>query len=395
MATALAEPAARALAFDRREVAGAIADVGVLIPIAVVLIVSNGLSATAALLPAGLLYVCAGLVYGLPVPVQPLKAFGAIAIAKGFGTDVIAAGALLMGVTFIVLARSGLLEHAARAFPRPLIRGVQLAVGLLFLKIAWGLVFDPPEAFAATALTPGLAAVLGLVALAAAIALRRQPVTIALVGVGLAVALVQAAPDLRAGPSEVSAPGIDGAALWTALTVLVVPQIPLTFANSCLATADAARSYFGRRAAAVRPGRLAGTLGAANVLAGAIGGMPVCHGAGGLTAHRSFGARTAGAPLMMGAALLVLAVALGAGLGAVLAAFPLPVLAGMLAAAGLLHVRLLADLRGGREWSIAVLVGVAGITLNLAAGLAAGLLAWWLPRLASRARPVTALRSAD
>ena len=68
--------------FDRRELAGAVADVGVLVPIAVALIVSNGLSATA-VLPAGLLYIAAAFTYGLPIPVQPLKAFGAIAIAKG------------------------------------------------------------------------------------------------------------------------------------------------------------------------------------------------------------------------------------------------------------------------------------------------------------------------
>jgi MFS superfamily sulfate permease-like transporter len=269
---------------------------------------------------------------------------------------------------------------------------VQLAVGLLFLKIAWGLVSDPPKAFAVTALTPGIALVLALAALAAALVLRRQPVTIALVGVGLAVALVQAAPDLRAGPSDVAVPGIDGAALWTALTVLVLPQIPLTFANSCLATADAARTYFGRQAAGVRPGRLATTLGTANVFAGAIGGMPVCHGAGGLTAHRSFGARTAGAPLLMGSALLVLALVLGAGLAGLLAAFPLPVLAGMLGAAGVLHVRLLADLRGGTEWTVAILVGLTGVALNLAVGLALGLVAWWLPRLAGGVRRTAAAR---
>ena len=110
--------------FDRRELAGAVADVGVLVPIAVALIVSNGLSATAVLLPAGLLYVTAAFVYELPIPVQPLKAFGAIAIAKGLGSDEIAAGALLMGVVFIVLGRLGLLDVAARAFPKALIRGV-------------------------------------------------------------------------------------------------------------------------------------------------------------------------------------------------------------------------------------------------------------------------------
>src|ERR687896_2321893 len=133
--------------FDRRELAGAVADVGVPVPIWVALIVGNGLSATAVLLPAGLLYLVAALVYGVPVPVQPLKAFGAIAIAKGLGSDEIAAGALIMGVLFLVLGRTGLIDRAAKAFPRPLIRGVQLTVGLLFLKIAWELASDPPNAF--------------------------------------------------------------------------------------------------------------------------------------------------------------------------------------------------------------------------------------------------------
>ena len=54
--------------FGTREMAGAVADIGVLLPIAVALIVSNGLSATAVLLPAGLLYVAVALVYGAADP---------------------------------------------------------------------------------------------------------------------------------------------------------------------------------------------------------------------------------------------------------------------------------------------------------------------------------------
>ncbi len=88
--------------FGHRELAGAVADVGVLVPIAVALIVGNGLSPTAVLLPAGLLYMAVAVVYRLPIPVQPLKAFGAIAIAEGLGSDEIAAGALLMGALFLV-----------------------------------------------------------------------------------------------------------------------------------------------------------------------------------------------------------------------------------------------------------------------------------------------------
>ncbi|MBV8294424.1 MAG: putative sulfate/molybdate transporter, partial [Mycobacterium sp.] len=133
--------------FDRAELAGAVGDLGVLVPIAVALIVKNGLMPTAVLLPAGLLYVVAGLVYRLPVPVQPLKAFGAIAIAHGFGADDIAAGALLMGAIFVTLGASGLLDWVAKVFPQPIIRGIQLSVGLLFCQLAWKLVSATPKSF--------------------------------------------------------------------------------------------------------------------------------------------------------------------------------------------------------------------------------------------------------
>jgi sulfate permease, SulP family len=366
----------------------------VLVPIAVTLIVANGLSATAVLLPAGLLYLAAATVYRLPVPVQPLKAFGAIAIAQGLGSDEIAAGALLMGALFLVAGRLGMIDLAARAFPRALVRGVQLTVGLLFLGIAWNLVSDPPGAFAAHAPDPGWGVPLAAAALGAALALRRFAVSLVLVGVGAAVMLARAAGEASLGPSELVLPSFDAATFATAFTVLVLPQAPLSFANSCLATADAARTYFGERAAAVRPGRLATTFGSANLLAGAIGGMPVCHGAGGLTAHVSFGARTAGAPLAMGVALVALALAAGSGLGALLMAFPLPLLAALLAAAGLLHIGLLRDLRDGRDWVLALVVGAIGWQANLALALGVGLLLWWIPwgvhRLRARGAEVPA-----
>jgi sulfate permease, SulP family len=365
--------------FDRREIAGAVADLGVLVPIAVALIVKNGLSPTAVLLPAGLLYATVAVAYRLPVPVQPLKALGAIAIAKGLGSDEIAAAALLMGAIFITLGATGLLDLAARAFPRALIRGVQLTVGLLFLKIAWTLVTDAPKGFSDYALSPAWAVPLAAAAVVLALALKRWPISLMLVATGAVVMIAQGgSPSL--GPSTVHWPSFDGPVLWAAFTVLVIPQLPLSFANSCLATADAARVYFGDRGGRVRPGRLATTLGSANLVSGAISGMPVCHGAGGMTAHVAFGARTAGAPATMGVLLLVLAVGAGSGLGALLAAFPLPILAGLLAAAGLLHIGLLRDLRGAWSWALALLVGVTGFEVNLAVALGLGLAAWWLPR---------------
>lgn len=354
-----------------REASGAVADLGVLVPIAIALVVGNGVSLTAALLPAGVAYLTVAVVYRVPVGVQPLKAFGAAAIAAGAGVPVIAAGALLMGAAFLALGGLGLLDRAARVFPVVVVRGVQLAVGLTFVRIAWGLVVHPPATFAHQ--LPVLAVAVVTAGVVALLLWRpRLVLVVVLVALGIAVAL-GSDPDQAFGPTPIGWPALDGAAFATAAVLLVLPQLPLTFANSCLAPADAARTYFGPTP--VTPNRLALTLGGANVLAGALSGMPVCHGAGGMSAHVAAGARTWRAPALIGTALVVTSVVAGRGLADVLVAFPLPVLAGLLGVAAVAHARLLRDVRGARAWAVVVAVGVLGVTVNLAVGVVVGLVA--------------------
>jgi hypothetical protein len=353
-------------------------DLGVLVPIAVALIVKNGLTPTAVILPAGLLYVVAGLVYRLPVPVQPLKAFGAIAIAHGLRSDDIAAGALLMGLIFVVLGASGLLDWVAKVFPHAIIRGVQLSVGLLFCQLAWRLVTATPKAFTDHRHSLWWLTGATAVVVAAALLLRRRQITLIFVGLAGVAMVLTFHGSVTFGPSALHIPHLSTTAFAAAAVALVLPQFPLSFANSCLATADAARTYFGDAAGRVRPGRLAITLGFANLFAGGISGMPVCHGAGGITAHRSFGARSGGAPIMLGSLLITLALALGATLTAALAGFPVPILAGLLTVAGLLHIALLKDLRHPADWAMALTVGITGFLSNLAVALVGGLVIFWL-----------------
>jgi SulP family sulfate permease len=386
-----ARGALRGFRFDRHEWSGAVADLGVLVPISVALIVSNGLAPTAVLLPPALLYLFSAFRYRLPVPVQPLKAFGAIAIALGLGVDEIAAGALLMGVIFVTLGLTGLLDRVADVFPKSVIRGVQLAVGLLFVKVAWGLVTDPPGSFAEPLFGGIWLVIAGLAIAVVAWFGRRHGLGLVIVGLGLGFAVWTGWSDLALGPSAIPLPSLTVEAFTAAATALVLPQLPLTFANSCLAPADAARTYYGAEAARrVTPSRLAVSLGAADLFAGSIGGMPVCHGAGGMTAHRAFGARTGGAPLLMGTILLVLALGVGAGLTGVLTQFPVAVLAGLLAVAGALHMALVRDLRGTRDLAIAAIVGVLGVAGQLALGLVVGLVLAYAFRSRSRVDEPTA-----
>src|SRR3989339_602434 len=67
--------------FDRVELAGSFGDLGTLLPIVMGMIMINHLSPSSVFLSFGLLYIVTGFYFKLPVPVQPLKAVGAIAIA--------------------------------------------------------------------------------------------------------------------------------------------------------------------------------------------------------------------------------------------------------------------------------------------------------------------------
>jgi hypothetical protein len=356
-----------------REASGSVADLGVLVPIAIALIVSNGLSTTAVLLPAGLLYLVVAWTYRAPVAVQPLKAFGAAAIAAGAGSDVIAAGSLLMGVVFLALGASGLLDRLGAVFPRVIIRGVQLAVGLTFVRIAWGMVAHPPSTF--TGHWPVAATALACLITAVVLLRWRRASALVAVATGMVIAVVTTwgSGPMTLGPTPITLPTITPADLMLAATLLVLPQVPLTLTNSCLAPADAAPRYFPDAASRITPSRLARTLGMANLAVGAISGMPLCHGAGGMSAHHAFGARTWRAPALIGAALTTLALLFSQDLTLILRAFPLAILAALLLVAGITHAQLLSDVRGRFDWAAALAIGVAGATGHLLAAVVIGL----------------------
>ena len=210
-----------------------------------------------------------------------------------------------------MLGVSGLLDWVAKVFPQPIIRGIQLSVGLLFCQLAWKLVSATPKAFNDHRHSIWWLAGVSVVVIALALLLRRRQITLVFLAIAVVVMVLTFHGSVSFGPSAVHVPHLSWAAFSAAAVALVLPQVPLSFANSCLATADTARAYFGDAARRVRPGRLAITIGLANLFAGSISGMPVCHGAGGMTAHRSFGARSGGAPVMLGSVLIALALAIG------------------------------------------------------------------------------------
>jgi len=314
-----------AFRFTLAEFSGALADLGVMLPLVVALITLNGVDATAAFVGIGMAYLLVAVVYRLPIPVQPLKSVSSLALAMVF---------LGMG-----LARMD--RVVQKLFPHPVVRGIQAALAVLLLRAAWRLAWTPGPGWKGFISWGGVRISLSALVLLGAAALlvlclfwKREWAALVLIGFGVVLSLYH--HGLPSVPLRVHLPRLFPLVpslqdMAQAFVLLALPQIPLSLGNSIYATADAARVYFGKHAEHVTTQRLMLTLGASDAMIALLGGVPVCHGCGGLTAHYRLGARTGGAPLMIGGLFLLLGVFVGPAAHRVLHLIPLPVLAVLLA----------------------------------------------------------------
>lgn len=375
--------------FDLRELAGGLGDIGTLVPLAILLITVNRLNPSVVFGVAGLAYVLSGAYYRIPMAVQPLKSFSSLAIALGLGASVIGAGAVVMGAALLLLGLTGAADWIARAIPKPLVRGIQLGVGIILIRVGAAFATDPVPGLPGWA-APAIAAGTGVLILLF-VESKRFPAGVLAVAAGLAAGVVIFGfPPLAFGPvaPEFRLPTRED--LWTASVLLVLPQLPLTLTNSVTATVDVARLYFGEGARRVTGRALTVGLGAANVAAGLAGGMPICHGSGGVTAHHRFGARTGGSVILVGSFLVLLALAFGPAIAGFCRTIPRPVLGAMMVYVGVAHALLVRDVRGGWAWATVLATGgVGGVMNHNGYGLAAGLVVAGLGWIFKRPRQVS------
>jgi len=158
-----------------------------------------------------------------------------------------------------------------------------------------------------------------------------------------------------------------------ALLALALPQIPMTLGNAVIAYADLSEAYFGEQSKKITYQATCISMAVANFFSSSIGGMPLCHGAGGLAAHYRFGARTAGSNLMIGVIFTVLAILLGRHCLAIVYLIPLSVLGVLLLFAGSQLALTVLDLKDRKELFVCLII--LGITLatNLAAAFISGI----------------------
>lgn len=346
------------------DISGAFGDIGVLFPLAVALIAKNGMNPTALFLMAGIYYVASAFYFRITMPVQPLKAMFAIAVVSGLGYGVINAAGITMGVVLILIAVTGISERLGEVFPISVIRGIQLGLGAMLVRTSFGLM--GPDLV--------IALVAGIFLMVTLTMLKNIPPLIPVLALGAALSFKGTALS-SIGPVALmpAFPGLDD--LWTGFIVLVIPQLALTFGNAIVATQETGRLLYGVKAERLDMKSIPLSMGFANIASGLVGGAPMCHGCGGLTAHYKFGAKDQRSGYLIGFALIIFALLFGRSAVAIISAFPTGILGVLLCYVGIQHALFIKDIMNERKAVlIALTVGMLGFALgNLTIGFLAGL----------------------
>jgi len=354
--------------FDRNELAGAFGDIGTDLPLIIGMILAAGLDSAGVLIMFGLMQVFTALTYGIPMAVQPLKAVAVIVITQRVAPEILYGGGLAIGVAMLLLTVSGGIDWLARVVPRAVVRGLQLGLGLQLALLALRdyVQRDGPRGY--------VLAAAAFVIVIALLGNRRFPPALFVIGLGILYAIAfNLDPGQIVGGAGFSLPTVQRITLSdivTGFVLLAIPQIPLSLGNSVLATRQIAEDLFPERRITVR--KLGVTYAAMNVVNPWLGGVPTCHGSGGLAGHYTFGARTGGSLVIYGSIYLAIGLFFAGVFQQTVQVFPLPMLGVLLLFEGLVLMSLVRGEALGR-WEFFVVLTVGVIAVGLPYGYAIAL----------------------
>ena len=357
--------------YDRMEWAGAFVDLGTLIPFVVGYIAVLHMDPAGILLAFGISKVASGLYYHTPMPIQPIKAIGGAAIGQGgiLTPGMVYGAGLVTAAIWLLLGLTGTVDRVAKLASKPVVRGIVLGLGFTFIL----------EAIRMMGSNPAIA-IAGLVVTYLLLSNAKVPAMFVLLLLGVAVALFQQ-PDL---PAKLAQAGITPRlpsfalgnlswqdVLWGGL-LLAIPQVPLSLGNACIAVVAENNDIFPDRPVTER--KVATTMGLMNLISPLIGGIPMCHGAGGMAGHVRFGARTGGALVILGIIVITIGLFFGNSVELIFQMFPAAILGVILFFAGV-ELALSSRDVGSKKEDFYVMLVTAGIaTWNMGAAFVAGVL---------------------
>jgi len=350
--------------FSVREFGGSLGDFGTLLPFTVGYIVICGFEPAGLLFGIGLTNIFLALIYRIPLPVQPKKVVGSVALSQAWSVPQVLGAGFGLGLIWVVLSLSQRLSDLLMRVPKPVVRGIQL--GLAMSLALTGAELMKPQ------LTLSLIFLgLGFLMLNN----RYLPGSIFLVLFGFIYSVYTGSLDLSSVSLGISLPSLHFFSLDDILYGFIYAgfaQLFLTLTNAVIATVSLVHELFPDRMD-VTPKNLIMNMGIMNITTPFIGGMPLCHGAGGLAAQYMFGARTGGAILMEGLLEVGLGLFFSDSIQALFTAFP-EFITGVMLLMASVELGKIAFKVEGMNTSVVLFTALISAVFNIAIGFCAGLL---------------------
>jgi xanthine/uracil/vitamin C permease (AzgA family) len=356
----------RSFDFTLRELAGSMGDYGTLFPLAIGYIAICGLNPAGFLVMMGLTNIIIGHVYKLPVPLQPMKVLAVVAIAQQWSPSMIYASGFAMGIIWLLFTVTGIMNLIARVTPHSVIRGIQVSIGVLLAITAFKMVSTWWS--------------IGVVSLIVALVLRKNhlaPSAIVLMFLGVAIVVIKGKINEVDYPS-LNLPPLTGFSLkevWQTLLLAGFAQIPLTATNAVLATSSLIKTYWPEKPVSER--QLSFNMGIINVIMPFFGGMPMCHGAGGLAGQHYFGARTGGAKIIEGLIEISLGVFFASSIARLFSIFPEAIIGAMMLLVGMELIKFAKDVDLNKDLIPLGATVVISLATTMAYGFLGGLIAYY------------------
>ncbi len=351
--------------FNLRELAGSMGDFGTLFPLAIGYIVVNGLNPAGFLVMMGVTNIVTGIVYRLPMPIEPMKVLAVVAIAQGWSPSMIYASGFGMGLVWLIFAATNVVGWIVRITPKSVVWGIQVTLGILLAVEALKML--------STGWLLGILAILIVLALRTS---RYTPAPIVLVLLGLTITFLKG--DLQQiAPPALRLPSLTGfqpSEVWQTLLLAGFAQIPLTVTNATIATAALIKTYWPDRLVTER--KLSLNQGLMNLILPFFGGMPMCHGAGGLAGQYYLGARTGGTNIIEGLIEISLGLLLAGSVASLFSVFPLAIIGAMMLFVGLELTKFATKVRAKDIVPLGATVAISLVT-NMAFGFVAALAVYY------------------
>jgi hypothetical protein len=276
------------------------------------LVLTKSISLPSTLLFTGAANILTGVAFGIPLPVQPMKAIAAVAIARKFTIDENAAAGLVVASIIGIFSITGLINWANHVTPVPVVKGIQVGAGLSLCLSAGSSLLSPLSwtgPWWGDNLLWALAAALFLLF---TLAYPKLPYALIVFVVGIIFSLLSPHSDTTTPPTGTAIPIVhpSGHDFWKATTTASLGQLPLTLLNSVIAVSALASDLFPSPPNPDAPTvtEIGISVALVNLVGCWFGAMPACHGSGGLAGQYRFGARSGSSIIFLGSVKFLLGI---------------------------------------------------------------------------------------